>query len=178
MAKYFKIFGFILLALILFLIQFSGINSWSGFWARCDLILFFIIWLFIFRDFKVSILFSFIIGIIMDIFSFYPFGLYTFSFLLTIVLANFFWQNLFTNRSIYSFLVVSLFITIFYNLFSYFLIYLVNKNSLGISWFGGNFWLNLLLEIVWMFFGVIISFYFLNPKKSYLNNLIFEKKHF
>lgn len=178
MVKYFKILGFIFLALLLFLIQFSLINSWSGFWARFDLILFFIIWLFIFRDFKTSILFSFIIGIIIDIFSFYPFGFYTFSFLLTLVVANFVWQNFFTNRSIYSFLAVSLFITIFYNLFLYFLIYLADKNSLGISWFGGSFWLNLLLQIIWMFLGVIISFYFLSPKKGHSNNLTFEKKPF
>ena len=178
MVKYFKILGFIFLALFLFLMQFSVINSWSGFWARFDLILFFITWLFIFRDFKTSILFSFIIGIIMDIFSFYPFGFYTFSFLLTVVVANFVWQNFFTNRSIYSFLAVSLFMTFFYNLFLYFLIYLVEKNSLGISWFGGTFWLNLLLQTIWMFLGVIFSFYFLGPKRGHANSLTFEKKPF
>ena len=178
MSKYYKIIICFLLALVAFLIQFSVLNSLSGFWGRLNLILFLTIWLFIFRNFKISFYFAISAGIIMDIFSFYPFGLYSISFLVTIFMANFIWQNLLTNRSVYSFVALSLFITLFYNLFSYLLILPFEDNFFGVFWFNGIFWLNLLKEMIWMVFGVIISFYFVNPKKGRSDGLSFEKHPF
>ena len=178
MSKYLKILACFILALIIFLFQYSFLNSLPGFLGRLNLILFLSIWFFIFRNFRISFYFSISAGIIMDIFSFYPFGLYSFSFLTTIFLANFIWQNFFTNRSIYSFLALSFSMTLFFNLFSYLIILPFENNLSGIFWFNGIFWLNLLKEIIWMLIGIIISFYFLNPKKGHSEGLSFEKHPF
>ncbi len=178
MSKYLKILVCFVLALIVFLFQFSFLNSLPGFLGRLNLILFLTIWFFIFSDLKISFYFSISVGLIMDIFSFYPFGIYSISFLITFFSANFIWQNLFTNRSIYSFLALSLFITLFFNLFAYLIILPFENNLSGIFWFNGTFWLNLLKEIIWMFIGIIFSFYFINPKKDHSESLSFEKNPF
>lgn len=176
--KYFKIVLYFVLALGLVLFQFSVLNSWPGFWGRLNLILLAAIWLLIFYNLKTAGYFSLALGLIMDIFSFYPFGLYSLSLILVLLLANFIWQNLLTNRSIYSFLSLGFIMVFFYHLWLYTLIFIWEDNFFGLWWLNWTFWLNLLQEIAWIWLGIIISFYFFHPPKKYSHGLSFEKHSF
>ncbi len=178
MNKYWKIFKLFFLSLIIVLIQLSFFNFLPGPWGRINIVLFFAIWFFIFNNFNKSLIFTLIIGFILDIFSFYPFGIYSISFLLTLILANFIWNNFFTNRSIYSFLSITAVFSIFFNLFLYFLMFLFEKNFFGLFWFGKFFWFNLLVELFWLIFGMILSFYFFNSQKKSRSSLSFDKSNF
>lgn len=178
MNKYWKFFKLFSLSLIIILIQLSFLNSLPGFWGKINIVLFFVVWFFIFNNFDKSLLFVLITGFILDIFSFYPFGIYSISFLLTLILASFIWNNFFTNRSIYSFLSITAVFSIFYNLFLYFLLFLFEKSFLGLFWFNKFFWFNLLLELAWLSVGIILSFYFLNSQKRSHGALSFDKRDF
>jgi cell shape-determining protein MreD len=176
MNKRLKFVLFFLIALAIFIFQFSFINSLPGVFTKINLILFFIIWFFIFYNFKTSLVFSIFIGLILDIFSFYPFGVFTFILLLTVMLADFVWENLFTNRSIYSFLAISFILVIFYNISLYSLLFFFESNLFGVLWFGGIFWLNLFLELAWIVLGVTLSFYLISQKRGRTTWLSFDKK--
>lgn len=175
-----KIFWYFLkiffLTIIVFMIQWSFLNSFNNLFSRIDLFLFLMIWLFIFFDFKSSFNFALISGLLLDILSFYPFGIYTVVFLLTVLLADFVWNNFFTNRSIYSFLALSLILVLFYNLLLYFLFFIAESNLFGLYWFNKVFWFNLFLSLIWIFFGVVISFYFFRRPESRSSGLSFEKR--
>ena len=169
---FFKIF---LLAIVVFIIQGSFLNSFNNILNRVDLFLFLTIWLFIFFDFKSSFNFALISGLLLDVFSFYPFGIYTMVFLLTALFADFVWNIFFTNRSIYSFLALSFILVLFHSLVLYLLFFLAESNLFGLYWFNKFFWSNLFLSLVCIFFGVVISFYFLRQPKSRSSSLSFEK---
>lgn len=175
MNKYWIFVKLFFLALLVFIIQSSFFNSFLSIFNRIDLFLFLIIWLFIFFNFKTSLYFALFSGLISDIFSFYPFGIYTLVFLSTVILADFVWNNFFTNRSIYSFLSLSFFLVLFHNLFLYLLLFLSEKAVFGVYWFNKIFWLNMFLSLLWVFFGVVVSFYFLRQPKSRSSSLSFEK---
>jgi hypothetical protein len=176
MFKFWKFFKFFLLALVVFLIQKSFINSFPGIISNINLILFFIIWLFIFYDFKASLYFSLSVGLLLDLFSFSFFGIYSLSFVLTLILANFISNNLLTNRSIYSFLSLSFFSVLFYRLFSHSLIYFFETRFLNALWFNSLFFLNFFLEVFWIFLAIIVSFYFLQSRIGHIDSLSFDKK--
>jgi cell shape-determining protein MreD len=175
MSKYWIFIKIFFLVILVLLIQGSVLNSFSNIVNRFNLFLFLTIWLFIFYDFRNSLSFALISGVILDIFSFYPFGIFTISFLLMVILADFVWNNFFTNRSIYSFLALSFILTLFYNLLLYLLLFLFEKNVTGVFWFSGVFWFNWILELIWVSLGIIISFYFLRQPKSRSNSLSFDK---
>lgn len=175
MKKFWYFFKMFILVIVVFIIQRSFLDSFSNILNRIDLFLFFIIWLFIFFDFKNSFNFALLAGLLLDVFSFYPFGIYTFVFLLSVILADFIWNNFFTNRSIYSFLALSFILVVFHSLFLYFLFFLVEKNLSGIYWFNKFFWYNLFLSLIWIFLGIVISFYLWRQPKNRSTSLSFEK---
>ncbi len=178
MTKYLKFIKIFLAALIIFFIQIAIISSWGPVFSKINLILFFLIFTFIFFDFQRSFYFALFSGIFLDIFSFYPFGIYTLVLILSLLLIDFVSSNLFTNKSIYSFLILSFLYLVFYNFTVYLLIFIFESNIFGIIWFNKVFFLNLFLEIIWIFLGIIISFYFFNKKKRVSDGFSFEKSLF
>jgi cell shape-determining protein MreD len=178
MPKYFKFIFLFFLAFLIFLLQASFFNSLPGLWGRINLPLLFVISLFIFYNFKNSLYLSLFLGLFLDLFSFYFFGIYTISFLLTLFLADFVWANFFTNRSIYSFLILGAFLSLFYNFILYLFLLMFEKNSINVAWFGKYFWLNLGREVFWVILLILIFFYFLNRQKGRSGGLSFEKKSF
>ncbi len=167
MIKFINFFKFFVLALFIFLLQNGLINSMPGILSRINLFPFLIIFLFIFYNFQASLYFSVFLGFLLDIFSFYPFGVYLVSFLVVLSLANFFWDKFFTNKSVYSFLALSSFLLFFYNIVLYSIIYYFDSFYLDFFYFGKIFWINLFWEFFWLNLGVLISFYLMqtNNKK-------------
>jgi len=176
MPRYSKFIFLFLLAFLIFLLQASFLNSLPGFWGRINLPLLSVICLFIFYNFKNSLYLSIFLGLFLDLFSFYFLGIYTVSFLLTLFLADFVWNNFFTNRSIYSFLILGGLLSVFYNFILYLFLLIFEKSSINVAWFGKYFWLNLSYEIVWVVLLILTFFYFLNRQKGRSGGLSFEKK--
>jgi len=178
MIKYLKFIKIFLAALIVFFIQIAVISSWGPIFSKINLILFFLIFSFIFFDFQRSFYFALFSGVFLDIFSFYPFGIYSLVLILSLLLIDFVSSNLFTNKSIYSFLILSFLYLVFYNFIIYLLIFIFENNLFGIMWFNKVFFGSLLLEIFWIFMGIVISFYFFNKRKRLSDGLSFEKSRF
>ncbi len=176
MSEFWKILKLFVLALFVFLIQVSFINSFPGLISNINLILFVLISFFIFYDFKTSLYFSLLIGLLLDVFSFSFFGIYTLSLTATLILADFISTNLLTNRSIYSFLSLSFFSVLFYRLLSHSLAYFFEFKILDGLWFNSLFYFNLILEISWILLGIIVSFYFLQSRIGHIDSISFDKK--
>ncbi|PKM91535.1 rod shape-determining protein MreD [Candidatus Falkowbacteria bacterium HGW-Falkowbacteria-1] len=161
MLKFWKIFKLFFLALVFFVFQISFINGLDNFFASFNIVLFFLIYVFIIYDFRFCLLIGFFVGFLFDIFSFYPFGIYSLVILVTIFIVNFLLLNLFTNRSIYSFAAIGFFFSFFYYLFLYLILYLFADKIEGIAWFNGFLFLNFLKELIFILLAIIFSFYFL-----------------
>jgi hypothetical protein len=108
---YKKIFSFLIflsLAAFLALVQFSLISFLPWPWSNLDIILIAIIFscLMVSRD-RVWFL-ALAAGFFIDVFSFHPFGLSLLSLFLSAVIMYFVLENVLTNRSLYSFLLLSI----------------------------------------------------------------------
>ena len=178
MSKYKKIIYFFILSIVAFVLQVSFFNALSFPFFRINLILFLVIWFFIFRDFKSSLFLALFCGFFLDLFSFSFFGVYTITFFLSLIIAKLAWNNLFTNRSVYSFSLMTIIFASFYNIFLYSILFLGEKNFFGLWWLGQAFWLNLVVEIFYLSLGIIISFYLIGSKRNFQGTLAFDKNSF
>lgn len=161
MSDFFKIFKLLFLALVFFILQISFINSLTGVFFSLNFVLFYLIYVFIFYDLKTSLIVGFFTGFLLDLFSFNFFGAYSLSILITIFIANFLLLNLFTNKSIYSFLAIGFFYCFFYYLtFNLFVGF--DFSTYGFGLFNSIFLLNFLKELFFVSLAISFSFYFLN----------------
>lgn len=175
MLKFWKVFKLFFLALIIFVFQVSLINSSDNFFASFNITLFFLIYVFIIYDIRLCLFVGFFIGSLFDIFSFYPFGVYSLIILLTIFIVNFFLLNLFTNRSIYSFVAIGFFFSFFYYLLLYSALYLFSSKIDGVSWFNGILFLNFFKELIFILLAIVFSFYFLGLESEKNKKAILSK---
>ncbi len=106
--------------LIVFLVSLQGafIPALPSYFSNINILLVFLVFTLIVNGIDRALFYAFFAGIIMDIFSFMPFGTYSFSFIFSILAANFLQINFFTNRSLYSFLALTASATILSFLFS------------------------------------------------------------
>ena len=128
-----KIFVNLFLIVLLALVQISFINSLPKVASSLNLILIILIFLLILTNFKLALIWAVSLGYLLDLFSFYPFGIYLVSLSLTIVIAHFLLTNFFTNRSLYSFLALVAIATINYEIFINSITYLINLTSSNTS---------------------------------------------
>lgn len=161
MSVFLKYLKLLILSFIFFILQISVANSLDGLFSGLNFVLLFLVYVFIFYDLKTALIVGFISGFFLDVFSFYFFGLYSLSIIITIFIANFFLLNFFTNRSIYSLLALALFFCFFYYLISSFLIYINCWGQDGCFWLNSIFLLNFLKELIFISLAVLFSFYFL-----------------
>ncbi len=153
-----------ILILILALVQtgfISGLPSWFGNFNLSLIILLFIL---VMGGLNLSLWWVIGTGTLLDIFSFEPFGTHLFSLVLTIVIVNFLLVHFFTNRSLYSFLALTFFGSLFYEFFSnsigYFLSLILNKVSFLVL--DERFWTGELKQLILNLFGTLILFYAFN----------------
>jgi len=177
MKRYFIV---ILLVLVLFLVvflQLALVNSAPYFFSRINLILLVLILALFFFDFKKVILGALALGLLIDIFSFRLFGCYTLSLFLVVILADFLLANWFTNHSAYSFLALTFFATLFYNLELYNFFYLSNFLSEQHFFLGqANFWRGLGLELFWSLGIIFLFFWLMNLTTTRLKPIFLDKR--
>ncbi|MGI6374031.1 MAG: hypothetical protein ACOX0C_01725 [Patescibacteria group bacterium] len=110
--------------IFLSLLQSAFISSLSYPVNQFNLILASLIFIVFFFDFRLALLASLVAGFFLGALSFNFFGLQLIAFFLAVCLAKWVLTNWLTNRSIYSLLALGLMMTLFYGLFTNFVLYL------------------------------------------------------
>lgn len=103
-----KIFFFAILTVLVLVLQISFFGSFSWLWLNLDLAAAVLVFLIFLAAPEISLLFALSAGLVLDIYSGLPFGIFLFSWLLTWLVLIFLSLNLFTNRSFYVLLILGL----------------------------------------------------------------------
>lgn len=120
--------------IVLGIIQVSFLSTWLFPINSLNLILSLVIFVTVIISFNKGLWWAFGLGIFLQLYSSLPFGLETLSLIFVVFAVNFLFTNIFTNRSLYSLLILGLIGTICYNLFiivGYFLLIFLNFNVLA-----------------------------------------------
>lgn len=175
---YLKIFFNILLIIFLTILQFSFISTLPGALKSINIILVTLLFILVLGELEIALWWAIGAGFLFDIFSFLPFGAYLFSFCLTIIITNFLLINFFTNRSLYSFFLLSIFQIFFYELFINSINYL--STILGYSNYflipNLLFWKEKLAELILNLALVLTLFYLVNFITNRLKPVFLIKK--
>ncbi|MEA1962691.1 MAG: hypothetical protein U9M94_00455, partial [Patescibacteria group bacterium] len=124
---YLKILSQIILFSLIALFQIGFVKALPIWFSEVNLILLVLVFFLGFDRLKTVLFWGAGMGIIYDLYAFVFFGVHTMSLLITIFLAYFLMVNFLTNRSLYSFLVLTSF-TIF--CFEFFSFIIINISSL------------------------------------------------
>lgn len=159
--------------IVIVLIQISFIPSLPAYLKNFNLIFSFISFTTIIINYHRGLLWALLSGLLLDIYSLQPFGLISFSYLSAVIIMNFLFNHLFTNRSLYTLILLSLLGTILHNI----LILIINiiikfiNPLLYTSQFSLVYLQNLFLQSVYNVIGVILIFitfnYISSKTKSY-----------
>jgi|SRR3989344_5460425 len=135
------------------IIQVSFLTTWPWPVSSLNLILSLVIFLAIIVNYQKGLWFAWGAGLFLELFSNLPFGLLTLSLILTVVGINFLFTNFFTNRSLYSLIILGVIATLGYNLILFIFTLLLITIGLPISLVGFDFW----SEFFWQpFFNLLI----------------------
>ena len=176
---YIRLIGKFFLIIILACLEISFISGLPGFLNQFNLVIISLVFILAFSELKDILLWSAGVGIIFELYSFLPFGIY----LLTIISAAFFIKilitNFFTDKSLYSFLAVTFFSIIYYDFCLALLTYsshvIFHKEI--IYEFNRQFWLNKLYLMITHLSAVFIIFNFLSFVSKKLSPVfLFRKK--
>ncbi|MBI4811852.1 hypothetical protein HY798_00145 [Candidatus Falkowbacteria bacterium] len=161
---YGKIILNVFLILTLTAVQLSFISGLPGWLNNFNLILVVLIFILGLGNLRLALAWMIGAGLLLDIFSFSPFGVYLISLSLTAVATNFLLTNFFTNRSLYSLLVLIFFSSLVYNFFLAVINYtaLLASGREAIFYLGLIFWSAVLKQSVLNALGVLVIFYALN----------------
>lgn len=165
-----------LIAIIFFLtLQTAYLQGFNLFWASFNLFLIFLVLVLFVGNFKNALIFAILSGLILDIYSSLPFGLYLVVLFLTVLILQPLVLNFFTNHSLYSLLALNIIGVVVYN-FLFWLagsfLYLIGRNDFS---FSSSFWLGVGWQLVIALAVASFIFYFLN-KNSRLFKPIFLNK--
>lgn len=176
--KYFKFFFNVLLICFLATVQFSFISGLPYFLDNFNLALVALIVILGFFGLNESLWWALGVGFLLDLFSFAPFGVFLISLVLAVLLADFLLNNFFTNRSLYSFLALTFFSTVFYFLIFIVINYmarLVILKDVKLI-FNFNFLLDFGAQIVLNLIFVLVSFYLAGFLSARLRPAFLAKK--
>ena len=163
-SKYSKIVINVILALALFIVQIAFISGLPGWFSNLNLILVVLIFILVLNSFRIAWWWSAGLGLLLDIYSFFPFGLFLISLTTAVFITNFLLNNFFTNRSLYSFLALTFFATLSYKLILFFLAFMAA--CLNISSVAADINIGVLInELPGLAINIIVTifiYYFLN----------------
>lgn len=175
---YYKVLLNIFLVIFLAIIQFSFIPGLPAGLENLNLVLVFLIFSLSLYNLEIALWQAAGIGVILDFFSFLPFGIFSASFVFSCAAANFLLVSFFTNRSLYSFLALtvsaSLFYAFIFNLINYFFQFVFSEKVFFI--FNYDFWQVLFYQIIFNLIAVIIIFYAINFLSKKLKPAFLTKK--
>ena len=159
---WYKILLSIMVIVLVAIVQITILGSFSAYWSSFNLLLaLLVIWLFLI-DFNRLIYFTIISGLILDLYSSLPFGIFMISIFLAIAISYFLLSNFFTNRSFYSVIFVGLSAILSFNM-----VFLISSSItylLGISDFyiDKGYWLRLVYQIINISIVLVSLFFVIN----------------
>ena len=162
---YLKIFFKFILVVFLVILQLAFVSNLPFYSYGLNLIIVFLIFSLELDEVKNNIWWFFLIGFLFDNYSSLPFGFWLIVWPLIFMLTKILAKNFFTNQSLYSFLGLTFFSSLFYYLLYYFGINFWNKTSgekEHFFLFLPNFWLSLLVGLIANVIVVSLVFYLVN----------------
>jgi len=128
--------------------QMAFFGSLGRFWAAFNPLLAILVLMVTITDFKKAIFFALACGLILDIFSSLPFGLYLAVFFATVLVLEILFLNFFTSREFYPLMIMGALAVVFYNLF--FLLILGALYLLGATeaMVAVSYWQNFLYQLI------------------------------
>ncbi|OGF26625.1 hypothetical protein A2477_04840 [Candidatus Falkowbacteria bacterium RIFOXYC2_FULL_47_12] len=94
----------IIISLLLFFLQVSFFSAPPALAAGFNVLLVYSILVLLLVDVRLSLAYALFFGILTDLYSLYPFGIFIASFCIAVVISHIFLQQFFTNKSVYSFI--------------------------------------------------------------------------
>lgn len=162
MWRTFSLFVLLLIvAWFLALLQFSLIDPLPGFWGQINLVFLSLAFILFFASFDEALIFSLMLGLSLDIFSFSPFGFYLFLLPFLLIGLHFIMLNWLTNRSFYSWTVLVLIALLLGNLLQGLLtlfLSAISPESVIFIFAHGYFWVNLAWQLLAGLLIAIFSF--------------------
>ncbi|TSC95398.1 MAG: hypothetical protein Athens101410_577 [Parcubacteria group bacterium Athens1014_10] len=113
--KIINIAASVLLIFFLIILQTSFFSNWE-YLSRLNLILGAIIFLSV-KNYRLALLWALIGGLFLDLFSFFPFGVFILDLIFSVFIINFLVKNFFSHYSFTSIIILSLIGVSFYNIF-------------------------------------------------------------
>lgn len=123
MTKYLKLIPFILTVVLVAVVQIALIKGLPGWLQYLNAVLVIMVFIIGSRSLSKALKWAAGFGLVLDIFSFSLFGIFTVSLLATTVLTWFVLVNFLTNRSLYSFLAATVFATFCFEVLSSTILY-------------------------------------------------------
>ncbi len=173
-----KIITNIILIISLGAVQISLISGLPGPAGNLNMVLVVLIFILGFSNVDFAVWWSVGIGLVLETFSFLPFGTYLFSLSLTVMIANFLLNYFFTNRSLYSFLALTGLATVIYKLIISFLTFIFIEVNSAAAIIDGNFWASLLKQIGLNLLFTFLIYYVINFLGRNLKPVFLIKKSF
>jgi len=154
-----------LVILALVVVQISFLNQLSSDIVSLNLILLFLVFI-VFRLEIIPLLWwSLVVGFILDLFSAFPFGTTMIVTIITSLSLHFLFQNFLTNRSLYSFVLLTIIGTLIYNILFFLGSLIFHSLNLqnyyllsGSQFWAGLFWQIILNSIIAFPFFLVIRF--------------------
>ena len=167
---YLKIFITSILILLLVVFQVAFISGLPTYFSNINFVLVVLIMILGFSGFKNALLWSMIVGALWDMFSFSLFGLNILALSLAILLANFLLENILTNRSLYTFLALTVAASLLYEILIYsitflFAVFSNQYESILLGVFNNlsyNFWIDEFSKIIVNMILVFVLFYIIS----------------
>lgn len=158
--------------------QVSFISSLPRAYSAMNFPLIFLLFSLLFLNREKTLSLAIFLGFCLDILSFNFFGLNIFVYLSTMFILDLLLNNWLTNRSLYSFLVLSIIGVLLYNFLFYFVLAGFQSYQSGFSLFllQSNFWLQLLWQMFWSFVFMLLFFNLANSLSKHLKPFFLEKK--
>lgn len=124
---YKKIIINLLLIFALGICQISFIYGLPTWFKNINLIIIFIVFILSYNGYQLAFWWTVGAGLVLDMYSFAPWGTNFFSLMVTLMIINFLLVNFFTNRSLYSFAILTMSASISYRGIFILLYYFINK---------------------------------------------------
>lgn len=159
-----KFLAYFLFVFSVVVVQVSFLTTWPRPISSINLVLSLIIFVAVIISYEKGLLLALLGGMLLELYSGMFFGIATLSLVLTVMAINFLFTNFFTNRSLYSLIILGFVGTAGYNLIAITLMFLVSILGGQVNLFHYNFWnyffwqpaLNLLILAV-IFFAYYLS---------------------
>lgn len=143
-------------------VQMAGFNPLGFWWADLNLAVVIIVIAAMIVPFERLLVLAFVAGLVLDLYAGLPFGLLTFLLLISAAVAYLLLSTVFTNRSLYTLLVLILIVTLFYQVCQFILIQATNVIGMSDVYLGWSYWRLVVHQLAANAVVAAIIFYALN----------------